>query len=76
MGKLSVKDGDRRAGHVDVSVLGPPDGQLSPGQLPPGGLSYSDAAVQDYDGVAVTAWLKDVWMRPVCGLMSWGSASM
>ena len=30
--------------------------ELSPGQLPPGGLSYSDAAVQDYDGVAVTAW--------------------
>lgn len=30
--------------------------ELSPGQLPPGGESYPDAAVQDYDGVAVTAW--------------------
>ena len=30
--------------------------ELSPGQLPPGGVSYPDAAVQDYDGVAVTAW--------------------
>ena len=30
--------------------------ELSPGQLPPGGESYPDAAVQDYDGAAVTAW--------------------
>ena len=30
--------------------------ELSPGQLPPGGEGYAEAAVQDYDGVAVTAW--------------------
>ena len=30
--------------------------ELTPGQLPPGGESYAEAAVQDYDGVAVTAW--------------------
>ena len=30
--------------------------ELAPGQLPPGGESYAGAAVQDYDGVAVTAW--------------------
>ena len=26
--------------------------------------------------VAATAWLKQVWTRPVCGLTSCGSASM
>lgn len=30
--------------------------ELTPGQLPPGGEGYAEAAVQDYDGVAVTAW--------------------
>ena len=30
--------------------------ELSPGQLPPGGVSYPDAAVQDCNGVSVTAW--------------------
>lgn len=30
--------------------------ELSPGQLPPGGEGYADAAAQDYNGVSVTAW--------------------
>lgn len=30
--------------------------ELSPEQLPPGGVSYPDAAVQDCNGVSVTAW--------------------
>jgi hypothetical protein len=26
--------------------------------------------------VAVTAWLNEVWIRPVRGFISWGNASM
>lgn len=30
--------------------------ELTPGQLPPGGEGYAEAAVLDYDGAEVTAW--------------------
>lgn len=44
-----------------VSITGENGGtfftlELSPGELPSGGESYPDAAVQDYNGVSVTGW--------------------